>query len=58
MRRSFEHEMIVADTKDQLWMKKVDAALQERGRQGWEMVSVLHTMQNVVVFLKRESTIA
>lgn len=52
--RTYEHHMLVADTRKSAWMERLDERLQEMGSQGWEMVAVMHSMEKAIVFLKRE----
>jgi hypothetical protein len=50
----FEHHILIADTqKNKTWLADLDRRMNDMGEQGWELIQVLHSMQNVLAFMKR-----
>lgn len=52
----YQYEVLVANANETDWLVKLDHMLNEKGQEGWKLVSVSHSMSRVLAFMMREKS--
>lgn len=52
----YEYDILICDTAQSDWLTLLDRRLNQKGQEGWQLVTVSHSLSRVLAFIMREKS--
>lgn len=52
----YEYDILFCNANEPDWIERLDRMLNEKGQEGWKLVTVHHSMSRVLAFMMREKS--